>query len=65
MPELAGRTICIPHFLDDRTDAELLAFSGCAALLRPQIPADAYAVRHFIDSVVVPNSFFRPRYMAP
>ena len=52
MPEFAGKTICIPHFWDDRTDADLLAISGCADLVRPHIPADAYAVRRFIDSVV-------------
>ncbi len=44
--------LLIPHFHDRRTDAELLALSGCNAVLRPNLPNDLTAITEFVDRVV-------------
>ncbi|MFT8675232.1 MAG: glycosyltransferase [Acetobacter sp.] len=46
------RTLCIPHFLDNRDDDNLLAHSGCDLVLRTAIPATIDAMQAFIDAVV-------------
>lgn len=33
----AGKTICVPHFCDPKSDAELLASSGAQLVVRPQV----------------------------
>ncbi len=48
---LVGRKALIPHFLDARADAELLALSGCDVVLRPGISRSFAAVEEFIDQV--------------
>ena len=44
--------LLIPHFHESRTDAELLALTGCDEVLRPNIRNDLTAVEDFIDRVV-------------
>ncbi len=44
--------LLIPHFHDRRSDAELLALSGCDAVLRPNLPNDLTAITEFVDRVV-------------
>ena len=46
-----GSTLIVPHFHDKRGDADLLALTGCAAVLRPNIPNDLTAISEFIDHV--------------
>lgn len=48
---LAGLRICVPHFHDTRRDAEILAQSGCDAVLRPGIAKGGAAVEAFLDSL--------------
>ena len=47
----AGSTLIVPHFHEKRGDAELLALTGCSAVLRPNIPNDLTAIGEFIDHV--------------
>lgn len=51
-PRFANRSVCIPHFHDKRSDAELLVLSGCDAVLRPNIGNSTPAILSFIDAVV-------------
>ncbi|WP_428487097.1 glycosyltransferase [Rhodopila sp.] len=44
-------TLIVPHFHEKRDDAELLALTGCSAVLRPNIPNDLTAISEFIDQV--------------
>ncbi len=44
--------LLVPHFHDRRSDAELLAISGCDAVLRPNLPNDLTAITEFVDRVV-------------
>lgn len=44
--------LLVPHFHDQRNDAQLLAASGCDAVLRPNIAADPSAVEAFINDIV-------------
>jgi len=46
-----GHSLCIPHFLDDRTDAELLALSGCTKILRMGIPRGLEKIEGVIDEI--------------
>lgn len=48
-PKFQGKTVCVPHFLDKKSDEELLALSGCQAVLRPNIASGAASVLAFID----------------
>lgn len=50
-PEFANKSLCIPHFHDPRTDEELLAFSGCDLVLRPNLSAHSSELRRFIDAI--------------
>ena len=49
--DTAGRTLCVPHFLDQRSDSELLTLSRCDALIRTGLPASKQALRQFIDKI--------------
>lgn len=48
----SAQTLLIPHFLDTRSDKELLALSGCDAVLRPNVVNDLASVADFIDRIV-------------
>jgi glycosyltransferase involved in cell wall biosynthesis len=48
----SGKTICIPHFNDKRSDSEIIALSGCDSILRPNMPNNRDRLLHFIDSIV-------------
>lgn len=50
-PEFAGKTVCIPHFHDTRSDAELRTISGCDVVLRPNIRIGRSNVFQFIDAL--------------
>ncbi len=47
----AGRSVCIPHFWDDRTDAEQLAMSGCEQVLRPNLPNSRRRLLEMMDAI--------------
>jgi glycosyltransferase involved in cell wall biosynthesis len=51
-PSPEGGTLCVPHFHDSRNDDELLAQSGCAAILRPNLPESRQSLLSFIDRIV-------------
>jgi hypothetical protein len=46
-----GKTVLVPHFLDVRTDEELLGLTEADAILRPNIKPSLYAVEQFIDAL--------------
>jgi len=46
-----GRSVCIPHFHDNRTDEEIRNKSGCDIVLRPNLPNDTMELRRFIDAI--------------
>ena len=50
--EPTGASLLVPHFHDRRPDSELLAISGCDAILRPNIVNDLDAVSEFVDQLV-------------
>jgi len=45
------KTICVPHFLDKKSDEALLAMSGCQAILRPNLPSGTESISSFIDAI--------------
>src|ERR1700722_9376909 len=47
----AHKTICVPHFLDTKSDEALLAMSGCEAILRPNLPSSTACISSFIDAL--------------
>lgn len=50
-PSFIGRSVCIPHFHDDRSDEAILQATGADIVLRPNIP---YGINHllsFIDAL--------------
>lgn len=49
--ELVGKSICIPHFHDSRTDEDVLALSGCDAVVRPNIGDDKNEIYGVIDAI--------------
>lgn len=53
-PEVAtkGRTICIPHAFDDRSDAELLAMSETEAVVRPMVDNRLDALGDLLDQII-------------
>ena len=51
-PHYVGRTICIPHFNDDREDGDLIAIGGADLVLRTAMPAEPRFLLEFIDAVV-------------
>lgn len=50
-PEVAGRSVCIPHIQDRRSDAELLERSGADLVLRPEVQASEAALRRMLDRI--------------
>jgi len=50
-PVTTGRTICVPHILDPRSDDEILALTGCDDVLRAALPPSRQALHTFIDQV--------------
>lgn len=44
-------TLLVPHFHDQRSDAELKVLSGCDKILRPNIENDLDAIGYFIDQI--------------
>jgi len=51
LPNLAGRTICVPHFYDRASDARILEQSGADFVVRPQLPASLDALLKMIDVI--------------
>lgn len=51
-PKFAGKTVCIPHFHDLRSDKELLDISKADLVLRPSIRASSEAIESFVDALV-------------
>jgi hypothetical protein len=51
VPELQGKTICLPHFHDLRTNDELVNISGCDQVLRPNIPNHPRHLYRTIDAI--------------
>ena len=49
--DFAGRSVCIPHFHDRRSDAELLARSGADLVTRPNLPNDQGALLEMVDAI--------------
>lgn len=49
--DFSGRTLCIPHFNDLRSDEELCTATGADLVLRPAIAADLAAVESFLDQL--------------
>jgi Polysaccharide pyruvyl transferase len=47
----AGKTICVPHFLEKKSDEALLAMSRCQTILRPNLPATTESILSFIDAL--------------
>ncbi|HSW22478.1 MAG TPA: polysaccharide pyruvyl transferase family protein, partial [Burkholderiaceae bacterium] len=50
-PDVEGRTVCIPHVQDQRSDAELLALSGADLVLRPLVRASEADLRRMLDRI--------------
>jgi hypothetical protein len=50
--DTAGRSICIPHMLDDRDDAELLALGGADMVVRPIVDGDFGSLHHLLDRII-------------
>jgi GT2 family glycosyltransferase/glycosyltransferase involved in cell wall biosynthesis len=47
----SGRSVCVPHFWDDRTDDEIRVASGADLVLRPAIAADLQEIESFLDAL--------------
>lgn len=45
------KTVCIPHFNDERLDQELLRITNCDLILRPNIPLGLEEIEIFIDKL--------------
>jgi hypothetical protein len=45
------KTICVPHFLEKKSDEELLAMTGCDLILRPNLAGGRESVGNFLDSL--------------
>lgn len=50
--EVANQAICVPHFLESKSDEELLAMSRCQLILRPNLPGNIDSVFNFVDILV-------------
>jgi len=51
LPEFAGKAICVPHFFDPKTDAEILRETGVDHVVRPMVRPDPAAILHLIDII--------------
>jgi glycosyltransferase involved in cell wall biosynthesis len=50
-PQLEGKSICIPHFNDKRSDQELLSLAKGDAIIRTEIQNNQAAFLHIVDAV--------------
>jgi hypothetical protein len=50
-PLFQGKSLCIPHFHDQRDDEELLSFAKGDTIIRTAIPNNKAALLRFIDAV--------------
>jgi len=48
----ADKTICVPHFLEIKSDDDLLAMSRCQMILRPNLSSSQESIPRFIDALV-------------
>ena len=48
----SGKSVCVPHFTDQRSDAEIIELSGCDSILRPNLPNCPDHLLQFIDGIV-------------
>lgn len=48
---LEGEILCIPHYFEPLSDAQLLEMTGADAVLRPRLRPDPEACRDFIDAI--------------
>ena len=46
-----GRSVCVPHYNDQRTDAEIARVSGCDLVLRPAIEPHLDALEQFLNVI--------------
>jgi len=51
LPEYIGKSICIPHFNDARTDEDLLKISGCDVIVRTNIRNSKDDFLEIIDKI--------------
>jgi hypothetical protein len=51
VPEFAGKSICVPHYFDRKTDAEILRETGVDYVVRPVVRPDPRMVLHLIDVI--------------
>lgn len=51
-PSANPARLVVPHFNDDRSDEQLLAASGCDAVLRPAVRGDRRSLTRFIDRLL-------------
>ena len=49
--DTVGRTICIPHIGDGRSDAEFLGMSKAEQVVRPAVQATEGALRNVLDRI--------------
>ena len=49
VPSFQGKTVCVPHFHDTKTDAEIRGLTGADRVLRASLPADQAEIEVFID----------------
>ena len=50
-PATLGKSICIPHVHDPKPHSELLAMSGCDAIISPECPSTQAGVREVLDKI--------------
>jgi glycosyltransferase involved in cell wall biosynthesis len=48
----SGKSVCVPHFTDQRSDAEIIELSGCDSIIRPNLPNNPDNLLQFIDGIV-------------
>ncbi|WP_157223253.1 polysaccharide pyruvyl transferase family protein [Afipia felis] len=51
LSEYRNKSICIPHFNDDRSDQEILSRSGCDLIARPNIGPELADIYRLIDII--------------
>ena len=50
-PRTAGKRICVPHFLDRKTDEAILAESGADLVVRPSVDNSRDALKAILDDI--------------
>lgn len=51
LPKFVNKSVCVPHYNDNRTDEEICRISGCDLVLRPAVKKDKASVKAFIDAI--------------